>query len=356
MSALSLPVYTRRKYNSVLSDTQRSVDAQGIVVRKLATYLTIPEFSLDATWRGASEIIKKFRFNLSSPISFVRITPPSDPNFVACVAWKPTSETIIRYKLWEDVGEILYVPLYGGQTVLANFSIEIWNTKPDSISGGTLTTEDDIILTTEDGLELETEGSIIGAVETLLSQGTAIIHTSKMILPTSYCQAYAESLGVPDDCHDIIFDFGIYGGDKSDEFIPFDGDYFTVDNDCGDITLHKGPVLTGTELVLQSTDGTWHKVYAMRYLGNTHLVVDQNDELPSLTPYIYMQYLVGINYKIDLMKIGESHHLRINPTPSASLLNYASLYLEAAEDGLSYGCRLVSSLDNIVFQVSQDGL
>lgn len=344
--SLALPVFYEERVRYANSPKPRNREKAGYLSKRLTT-LYLAGFSVATTWRGASEIVLELRYALGFNFSFLLVAPPSNPNFCACIAWKPTADTIVRYKLWEDVGEILYVPLYNGELIGGNFSIEIWNVKPAAGTGGlTITDDDGNIITTDEGDEIETdEGG--GSSGIASSDGLGLFHLSRMILPVGFCEDEINNLGtVHELCTDVTIDL--------EGYIPYDGDYYTVDGDCGDTTLIHGDRLVGTEIILQSTDLTWHRVYVMRLNGITHLAVDQDPAAPSLTPFIMMENYPGEVYRVDLQFFGGNHHLRVAQDPTAIVRDFNVLYLEAAEDGLSYGVRLFDYLGNIHFQVSQD--
>lgn len=93
------------------------------------SYVELPAFSItDNHWRGASEIV--IQFNYSASKNFVltrRPTKPAGVNFLLCIKYR-IGGTVYRYKLWENVGEVLDVALYNGQIIKKNFVLEIWNT------------------------------------------------------------------------------------------------------------------------------------------------------------------------------------------------------------------------------------
>lgn len=99
---------------------------------RIRTYVDMPAFSQAHTWRGYSDIVAAF--NVASPnnISLIGISSvlPTAPNYLLCVSYVNSDREVVRYKLWEDVGEVLYfnVPLYTGQLLKKNFRFEIWST------------------------------------------------------------------------------------------------------------------------------------------------------------------------------------------------------------------------------------
>jgi hypothetical protein len=234
--------------------------SKGNYVKKLGSFIKLPSFDVNATWRGASEIVLTFRYFADFNTIFKNFTKPSpNPNYCPCISYKPTSETIVRYKLWKDVGEILYVPLYNGEFIGSSFTIEIWNTPATEVSGG-----------------------------------GEIFYMSKMFLPTICDDADIELDLDVIQCTDLIFDYTNYA--------PAAGDYYIVsftDLACPVVTLIKATVF-GDHFTLQSTDGTWHNVYIYRdSFGVVTIGIEQTDTAPGDKPYI--PFLIdGIVHKLNL--------------------------------------------------------
>jgi len=87
----------------------------------------LPVFSYNTTWYGASVEVTQFNFSSTDVFTLRRLpTVPSGVNFLLCLKWRNGS-VVTRYKLWENVGEVLNVPLYGGQIIPKNFVLEVWN-------------------------------------------------------------------------------------------------------------------------------------------------------------------------------------------------------------------------------------
>lgn len=93
--------------------------------KKIGSRILLPTETIDWTWYGASDIVLLYRIEASFQFSLLDITKSND--YVACVSWITDGTTVHRYKLWQDVGEILYAPLYTGQYIGEDFLIEIWN-------------------------------------------------------------------------------------------------------------------------------------------------------------------------------------------------------------------------------------
>lgn len=114
---------------------QRWLDINKVsALRRAETYFTIPAFTVNFFWNGYSNLIATFNYAATNNFSLKlnRSSLPSDPNYVACIAYRDTSGDIIRYRLWSNVGELFYfnVPQYTDQLILKNFRIEIWDTSP----------------------------------------------------------------------------------------------------------------------------------------------------------------------------------------------------------------------------------
>jgi hypothetical protein len=333
--SVALPIYFDTKYKASLTAKPRTL-VRANYIHKRVTTLMLPAFEVNTVWRGASEIVKEFLYVLDNRISFIKVTKPANVRFVACIAWKPTSETIVRYKLWDHDDDILYVPLYNGERIESTFSIEIWNVKPAEGSGGTETIvseEDEAIFVTEEGEEIITaEGDdLVGTEEVLTFDGVALMHLSKLLIPTDKCNLANDELLPTQECVDVTFNLFAFN--------PYRGDYYTVDDDCGTTTLHEGTVVALDYITLQSTDLTWHRVYVMRYEEVTHLVVDQDNTDESDTPYVYVVESPGDHIKLDLMYYDGVHHLRVDQDPTTVENFYNVIYFLATEDGSYYGVK-----------------
>ncbi len=104
-------------------------------VRKFSnrgTFFNIPAFTGIANNIGISLIATQFNYQASQ--HFTITTLPiisSNISFVACIKYVLAGGVVKRFKLWENVGEtIIGCPLYAGQKIYKNFTIEIW-TIPD---------------------------------------------------------------------------------------------------------------------------------------------------------------------------------------------------------------------------------
>ncbi len=163
---------------------------------KLPYYFTIPEFSFSNTWRGASEIIKKYYYQFEknfSILDFLSIVPDGD--YILCVSWK-LLDVFYRYSLWYDNLGLLYVPTYDGRTIYKNFYLEVWNT--------------DVL------------GDVVG--------GGSNLKISQFAIPVLLCDSAEIDLAPShSDCNDMVFDLT--------NFDPSNGDSYNVINTCLDTEL-----------------------------------------------------------------------------------------------------------------------
>lgn len=220
-----IEAFTKQRELYTIDNTNRRLRVLSSWVTKRSTYITFPAFAIANVWRGASEIVREFKFALANKTSIINLftEAPAGANFCPCIAWKPTSDTIVRYKLWEDVGEILYVPLYNGETINSDFSVEIWNT-PDTTGGGPYR-----------------------------------LSLSTLVIPSDFCDTSdIELVTTYTICTDVTFDFT--------DYTPNVGDYYVVNADnCGETTLIE-PIdfFLSNEILVKATDNTWHYLGVLR--------------------------------------------------------------------------------------------
>lgn len=106
------------------------------------SYFYIPAFTYNVNWLGASEVITQFNYEASR--NFIlprRLVAPAGVNYCPCIRWHDGNNNVQRYKLWENVGEVLNTPLITpGNKIGANFVVEIW-----SVEGAATVSNDDAL-------------------------------------------------------------------------------------------------------------------------------------------------------------------------------------------------------------------
>ncbi|SRR6266446_3778797 len=182
-----LSYYTRQVSSKVRQHTN--------YVKKLPYYFTIPVFNIENTWRGSSEIVRKYSYSFVKNFSLLDFLPSPDGNYIPCISWRGDDNSIARYKLWYRNDGLLYVPDYDGRTIAKDFYLEIWSTNNAIISGG--------------GSNLK---------------------ISQFKIPTILCESGEINLNPSySTCFDMIFNL--------EGFSPSSGGYYRVINTCLDTEL-----------------------------------------------------------------------------------------------------------------------
>lgn len=122
-----------------LANTIRRQHSPGRLLQLLAKTLTLPAFTCTSPgWAGASHQLAKCDITRDAAWSLLMpVTPRTD--FVLCIRWLDEDNVVHRYKLWENVDEVLAYPLYTGEVVPAgNARFEFWST-PVGATGFTIT-------------------------------------------------------------------------------------------------------------------------------------------------------------------------------------------------------------------------
>lgn len=319
--------------------------------KKLRTYFEIPAFSVPNVWRGASEIVHRFDFDIAY-ITFLNQFPREpipDANFCPVIAWFSAPEVISRYKLWKNVGELVWIPDYAGQKVNAEeFFIEIWNT--DTTIEVYLLSEDGEILLSEDGEPLLAEGQEV-EFENIVLEEPIRFYSSRLVIPDHCCDSDAISLGEPEECVDPVFDLT--------DFMPVFGDYYLLVSPC-ERQLIKGNIIDPEYNLLQSTDGTWHEVYTTTVGDSIHLFVNQDNETPPPDALGYFPIIHSPTsdiYRVALQEVGGNHYFAIfeELEPDTEGAGNAFL-LENLDDSLNYALYLDEIDDNLHLTVYQEDI
>lgn len=106
-----------------------------IVLERVRSYITIPTFSIEYSYLGYSDIVGVFNCASPNNITLRATDIVENPNYLLCVSYVNDDGDMIRYKLWDNVGEVLYfeIPLYTGQLIQKDFRFEIWSIGPQSL-------------------------------------------------------------------------------------------------------------------------------------------------------------------------------------------------------------------------------
>lgn len=141
---------------------------------------SVPAFSFSSmTWLGASYIVAKFTFSGSRSFSLDKLNAP------AGVTYCPVINTgSVRYKLWEDVDELLDVPLYNNEVIPTGSLLEIW-----TVSSSTAPASTGLTLATS---RLADRTSVTSSdSSSALTATTSIWAAMPLVLPATFSSAKA---------------------------------------------------------------------------------------------------------------------------------------------------------------------
>lgn len=112
--------------------THGRVTSSAQCVKKVGSYIELPSFDVDTPWAGSSYVGIQFDYSAQTSFRIPKFVLSLDiwpPSFCLVVRWVKAGVTY-RYKLWENVGEKLDVPLYDDTIQIPkNFVLECWSTE-----------------------------------------------------------------------------------------------------------------------------------------------------------------------------------------------------------------------------------
>lgn len=118
----------QRKISSISATRKPHSFSQASFSEEQNQYIELPVFNINDVWEGASRLVAVYNYDVGQNVTIQNIVNPIPNNsFVLCVRWR-VGNIVYRYKLWEDVGEILFVPLYNSEIILHCFILEVWST------------------------------------------------------------------------------------------------------------------------------------------------------------------------------------------------------------------------------------
>lgn len=107
------------------------VNPQGGALTRTRGFIQLPQFTVNVTWLGYSDIVAAFNFEGPNNFSLQNSTAfPISPFYFLCIMWDDEEHNVHRYAMWKGVGEVIGfdVPLYSGQVIKKNFRFEVWST------------------------------------------------------------------------------------------------------------------------------------------------------------------------------------------------------------------------------------
>lgn len=87
----------------------------------------IPAFSYVSVWSGVSQLLARYALSNTADICIKRPIEQPNDSFISAVSWMDEDGNTFRYKLTEDISEVLYYPLYEGTNIGPSAYLEIWS-------------------------------------------------------------------------------------------------------------------------------------------------------------------------------------------------------------------------------------
>ena len=95
--------------------------------------IIIPYFSLASTWGGVSAMLARYAIGNLNPFTVKRPIVQPNETFIAAISWAE-DPYVYRYKVTENIGEVLYFPVYVQERIGANAYIEIWSVASEPLA------------------------------------------------------------------------------------------------------------------------------------------------------------------------------------------------------------------------------
>lgn len=162
----------------------------GRQIQPTRSQLVIPSFSLPGqSWLGASRLLLEYPIGNSNNFALRVPVAQFGENFVAAIRYVDDGTVVFRWKLFNDVDEILWYPVYAGETIGLGAVVEIWS----------VNTEDTPVLNELEILEssvlvFPSPCSVCCAVpgnSTLL-----VVRDPTIVYPYSYCDPFCLPISV----------------------------------------------------------------------------------------------------------------------------------------------------------------
>ena len=99
---------------------------------KLVT-LFAPAVTPEVTsWTGVSRLLVEAPVGNLDNFALTPLNAALNTTLVLAIRWPLTASTAARYKLWEDVGEVLLFPKYTGQLIGPSAVLELWSVENET--------------------------------------------------------------------------------------------------------------------------------------------------------------------------------------------------------------------------------
>lgn len=108
------------------------------------SFITLPALYISVgDWTGVSAFQRVAALNNTTAIGFTPFAEPPNDSCIISVSYPVGINKSVRYKLWENVGEVLLCPLYTGQRIGPGAYFELWSVEDSPV----IATEDILVET-----------------------------------------------------------------------------------------------------------------------------------------------------------------------------------------------------------------
>jgi len=91
--------------------------------------LTLPAiYVATSAWVGYSVCLRKTDIENVDNFNLQPLAEAISDEYVLCISYPVSDTQSVRYKLWDNVGEVVSAPLYEGQTIGPGAYLELWTT------------------------------------------------------------------------------------------------------------------------------------------------------------------------------------------------------------------------------------
>lgn len=106
-----------------------------LLVSRLDNVIVLPAFAFTGlVWKGASQLLVQYNITLPSVVTLPVLPNGAGRDFCLCIRWR-VGTTPYRFKLWQNVGEVLYPPtLYVNEIVKSYATLEVWTTPASTVT------------------------------------------------------------------------------------------------------------------------------------------------------------------------------------------------------------------------------
>lgn len=107
------------------------VNPQNGPLGRVRAYFNLTGFNIPVSWGGYSDIVGVYNYTSTNNFSIKNYASlVNDGSYTLCVMYTNSNNTVVRYRLIDGVGAIIYgaIPKYTGQSIKKFFRLEVWST------------------------------------------------------------------------------------------------------------------------------------------------------------------------------------------------------------------------------------